>query len=85
VQGRTPQILDIGCGYGGLMFMLTRGFPDKLILGMEIRDKVANYVGEKINSIRNNSGGALCNNTAIVRSNAMKTFTNYFPKESVSV
>ena len=51
---------------------------------MEIRDKVANYVGEKINSIRCNSGGALCNNTAIIRSNAMKTFTNYFEKDSVS-
>jgi len=65
------------------MFQLTKGFPNKLILGLEIRDKVANYVGEKIHSIRNNSGGQLCSNTAIIRSNAMKTFTNYFKKESV--
>jgi tRNA (guanine-N7-)-methyltransferase len=61
-----------------------KGFPDSLILGMEIRDKVANYVGEKINSIRNNSAGKMCENTAIVRSNAMKAFTNYFEKDSVS-
>jgi tRNA (guanine-N7-)-methyltransferase len=54
-HGPTPQFLDIGCGYGGLMFQLTKAFPDKLILGLEIRDKVANYVGEKINSIRCNS------------------------------
>ena len=66
------------------MFQLTKGFPDKLILGMEIRDKIANFVGEKINAVRNNSDGKLCVNTAIIRSNAMKTFTNYFPKESVS-
>lgn len=52
---------------------------------MEIRDKVANYVGEKINSIRNNSGGKICENTAVVRSNAMKTWSNYFKKESVSL
>lgn len=84
VDDRTPQILDIGCGYGGLMFQLTKGFPDKLILGMEIRDKVSNYVGEKINSIRCNSAGAICSNTAIIRSNAMKAFTNYFRKDSVS-
>lgn len=84
-QGPTPQILDIGCGYGGLLFQLMRGFPDKLILGMEIRDKVANYVGEKIHSVRCNSDNALCSNTAIIRSNAMKTFTNYFKKESVSL
>ena len=84
-QGPTPQILDIGCGYGGLMFQLMKGFPDKLILGLEIRDKVANYVGEKIHSVRCNSGGQLCSNTAIIRSNAMKTFTNYFKKESVGI
>ena len=62
-----------------------RGFPDKLILGLEIRDKVANYVGEKIHSVRCNSDGQLCSNTAIIRSNAMKTFTNYFKKESVRI
>ena len=41
---KVPTILDIGCGYGGLMFALTKHFPDNLILGQEIRDKVANFV-----------------------------------------
>ena len=41
---KVPTILDIGCGYGGLMFALTKHFPDELILGQEIRDKVANFV-----------------------------------------
>lgn len=27
-EGPTPSILDIGCGYGGLMFQLTKGFPE---------------------------------------------------------
>jgi len=83
VEPRTPEILDIGCGYGGLMFQLIRGFPNKLILGLEIRDKVADYVGLKIQSVRSNSGGKVCANTAIIRSNAMKAMTNYFPKASV--
>jgi tRNA (guanine-N7-)-methyltransferase len=50
-----PSILDIGCGYGGLMFELTKHFSDELILGLEIRDKVANFAAEKVNSIRHNS------------------------------
>jgi len=28
------RILDIGCGYGGLLFALAPLFPNKLILGM---------------------------------------------------
>ena len=79
-----PTILDVGCGYGGLLFQLTRTFPEKLILGMEIRDKLVNYVAEKINSARSNSNQALCSNTAVICCNAMKTFTNYFKKDSVS-
>lgn len=84
-KGRTPDILDIGCGYGGLMFELTKSFPDELILGLEIRDKVANFAAEKVNSIRNNSGYKLCMNVAVLRTNAMKSLHNYFEKESVSI
>ena len=79
-----PKILDIGCGYGGLMFELQKTFKDELILGLEIRDKVANYVGEKINSLRINSGMTECLNIGVLRTNAMKSLHNYFKKESVS-
>ena len=75
--------MDIGCGYGGLMFALTKYFPDNLILGQEIRDKVANFVAEKANTIRINSGYKECLNVACVRTNTMKTVHNYFEKESV--
>lgn len=78
-----PTILDIGCGYGGLMFGLSKHFPDKLILGQEIRDKVANFVGKKINSLRINSGYKECLNLGVVRTNTMKLLHNYFLKESV--
>jgi tRNA (guanine-N7-)-methyltransferase len=79
-----PSILDIGCGYGGLMFELTKHFNDELILGLEIRDKVANFAAEKVNSIRNNSDFKQCLNVAVLRTNAMKSLHNYFEKESVS-
>ena len=41
---KVPTIVDIGCGYGGLMFELAKEFPNDLVLGMEIRDKVTNFV-----------------------------------------
>jgi len=41
---KVPTIVDIGCGYGGLLFELAKEFPNDLILGMEIRDKVTNFV-----------------------------------------
>lgn len=78
-----PTIVDIGCGYGGLMFELQKEFPDKLILGMEIRDTVANFVAQKINSIRNNSQLKECMNVGVVKTNTMKTLHNYFRKDSV--
>ncbi len=65
------------------MFELTKHYRDELILGLEIRDKVANFAGEKVNSIRNNSGLKLCMNVAVLRTNAMKSLHNYFDNESV--
>jgi len=44
--------LDIGCGFGGLIFALAENFPDQFVMGMEIRGKVVNFVGEKIRAIR---------------------------------
>ena len=35
---------DIGCGYGGLLVSLSTMFPENLVLGMEIRVKVSDYV-----------------------------------------
>lgn len=84
-DGPAPTILDIGCGYGGLMFELIKTYKQELILGLEIRDKVANFAGEKINSIRNNSGQTDCLNIGVLRTNAMKSLHNYFKKDAVSI
>ena len=83
-DGPSPKILDIGCGYGGLMFELTKTYKEDLILGLEIRDKVANFAGEKINTLRINSGMKDCLNIGVLRTNAMKSLHNYFKKGSVS-
>ncbi|GAB66549.1 tRNA (guanine-N(7)-)-methyltransferase [Plasmodium cynomolgi strain B] len=75
-------ILDIGCGYGGLLFELSKIFTDKLILGMEIRDKITNYVGEKINSYRKNYPPHY-QNISVIRTNAMKFLPNYIKKNQM--
>lgn len=46
------EVADIGCGYGGLLFALAPQVPDTLILGMEIRAGVADYVTKKITAVR---------------------------------
>jgi tRNA (guanine-N7-)-methyltransferase len=78
------NILDIGCGYGGLLFNLSSIIgKNDLALGLEIRDKVSNYVGERIKAIRNNSNGEECSNISIIKTNAMKVLLNYFYKGQI--
>ena len=39
--GKTEvRFADVGCGYGGLLVQLSPMFPDKLMLGLEIRDPI---------------------------------------------
>jgi hypothetical protein len=52
---------------------------------MEIRDVVANFVAQKINSVRANSQFKECMNVGVVKTNTMKTLHNYFRKESVRI
>ena len=35
------RFADVGCGFGGLLVRLSPMYPDKLMVGMEIRDKVS--------------------------------------------
>ena len=74
------RILDIGCGYGNLLLELSREFPDKLVLGMEIRDKVTEFVVDKVNALRINSGYTKYTNVAAIRTNVMKCILHYFEK-----
>lgn len=58
-------------------------FPDTLMLGMEIRVKVCDYVKDRIEALRLKESGKY-ENIACVRANAMKYIPNYFFKGQVS-
>ncbi|CAJ0635865.1 1376_t:CDS:10 [Entrophospora sp. SA101] len=73
------KFLDIGCGYGGLLVALSKIFPETLMLGMEIRVKVEEYVRERINALRSQNPGQY-QNISIIRMNAMKFLPNFFEK-----
>jgi len=46
------EFADVGCGYGGLLVALSPLFPETLMLGMEIRVKVCEYVSRRIDALR---------------------------------
>uniref|UniRef100_A0A4W5P430 tRNA (guanine-N(7)-)-methyltransferase n=1 Tax=Hucho hucho TaxID=62062 RepID=A0A4W5P430_9TELE len=77
------EFADIGCGYGGLLVELSPLFPKQLILGLEIRVKVSDYVQDRIRSLRAAEMGSY-QNIACLRSNAMKYLPNFFSKGQLS-
>eukprot|EP00871_Galdieria_phlegrea_P004750 jgi/Galph1/5276/GphlegSOOS_G3978.1 len=76
------NFVDLGCGYGGLLCELATVFPDKLMLGMEIRDRVAEYCSQKVEELRKLHVGQY-NNIGFVRTNCMKYLPFYFQKGSI--
>ncbi|XP_070565669.1 tRNA (guanine-N(7)-)-methyltransferase-like isoform X2 [Ptychodera flava] len=78
---RWPMVkfADIGCGYGGLLVELSPLFPDTLMLGMEIRVKVSDYVKDRITALREKHPGKY-QNIGCIRTNAMKYLPNFFTK-----
>lgn len=54
-------------------------FPNNLIVGMEIRVKVSDYVIDRIAALRSQHPGSF-GNVACIRTNAMKYLPNYFHK-----
>ncbi|KAL1629869.1 tRNA (guanine-N(7)-)-methyltransferase (tRNA(m7G46)-methyltransferase) [Neofusicoccum ribis] len=79
------EVADIGCGFGGLLFALAPKLPDTLLLGMEIRTSVTEFVQEKAKALRaqNNDNGSY-QNVACLRANAMKFLPNFFRKGQLS-
>ncbi|CAR23492.1 tRNA (guanine46-N7)-methyltransferase [Lachancea thermotolerans CBS 6340] len=74
-------IADIGCGFGGLLIDLSPAFADKLILGMEIRVQVTNYVEDRIIALRTNHAETNAyQNINVLRANSMKFLPNFFHK-----
>lgn len=80
------EIADIGCGYGGLLIGLAKQYPDKLLLGMEIRVQVTQYVEDRIIALREKHIKEKVNyqNIAVIRGNAMKFLPNFFKKGQLS-
>ncbi|KAG5244547.1 hypothetical protein OIU76_008597 [Salix suchowensis] len=76
---RKVQFADVGCGFGGLLISLSTLFPETLMIGMELRDKVTEYVRERILALRTTNPGQY-QNVSVVRTNSMKYIPNYFEK-----
>lgn len=77
------EFVDVGCGYGGLLVSLSPLFPETLILGMEIRVKVEDYVKHRIEALRESQPEAY-QNISVMRMNAMKYIPNFFEKGQLS-
>ncbi|ODV77250.1 uncharacterized protein CANTADRAFT_56132 [Suhomyces tanzawaensis NRRL Y-17324] len=80
------EIADIGCGYGGLLTKLAPEYPSTLILGMEIRVQVTQYVEDRIIALREKHKDDEVNfqNISVLRGNAMKFLPNFFQKGQLS-
>ena len=83
VSSSKVEFADIGCGYGGLLVDLSPIFPDTLMLGMEIRVKVSDYVTDRVLALRDQHPGQY-GNIACIRANAMKYLPNFFEKGQLS-
>ena len=80
--------LDVGCGFGGLSIALAPLFPENLILGMEIRVKVCDYVHQKIIALRaqsqlQNASSKLYQNVSVMRMNAQKFLPNFIRRDQL--
>ncbi|RQM11998.1 hypothetical protein B5M09_001415 [Aphanomyces astaci] len=81
---RKVDILDIGCGFGGLTIALAGLFPDKTTLAMEIRPKVTEYVRLRIEALRQeNASTNQFQNVSVLRTNAMRYLPHYFEKGQI--
>ncbi|KAI0297287.1 putative methyltransferase-domain-containing protein [Multifurca ochricompacta] len=49
---RKPEFADVGCGFGGLLIALAPLYPNTLMLGLEIRVQVSQYVEDRIAALR---------------------------------
>ncbi|RSL84468.1 hypothetical protein CEP51_003883 [Fusarium floridanum] len=78
------EIVDIGCGFGGLLVALAPKLPDTLVLGLEIRTQVAEYVQERIKALRSQNSDNMYQNVGCIRANTMKFLPNFFKKSQLS-
>lgn len=83
---RPVTVADIGCGFGGLLFALAPKLPNSLLLGLEIRTSVTEFVQEKIKALRAQHTTSPTDhphnyqNVSCLRANTMKFLPNFFTK-----
>ena len=75
------EVADIGCGFGGLLVALAPLMPDTLILGLEIRVSVTQFVEDRIKALRlKHKDTQAYRNVGVLRANTMKFLPNFFHK-----
>ncbi|GAB5030919.1 trna (guanine-n)-methyltransferase [Nannochloropsis oceanica] len=75
----TVRFLDVGCGFGGLTVALSTLFPEKVVLALEIRAKVCEFVRLRIQEMRKESPPR-AENANVLKTNAMKYLPHFFHK-----
>lgn len=73
-DAKAPALVDIGCGYGKFLMDTAKLSPSENVLGLEIRDKVAEYVQHHTKSVANCS---------VVKGNALLFLPNFFARGSL--
>ncbi|OAL21887.1 tRNA (guanine-N(7)-)-methyltransferase [Fonsecaea nubica] len=90
---REVEVADIGCGFGGLLVALSPLLSETLMLGMELRSQVTDYVVDRIAALRtqnqtlsgtSDSRVGLYQNISALRTNTMKFLPNYFHSAQLS-
>ncbi|KAI9885136.1 MAG: Intermediate filament protein [Watsoniomyces obsoletus] len=82
---KTVEVADIGCGFGGLLVALAPKLPNTLMLGMEIRTQVTEFVQDRIRTLRSqHTKSGAYQNVACIRANSMKFLPNFFRKGQLS-
>lgn len=81
--GGAAEWADIGCGFGGLLVALGRRFPERRVVGLELRVQVTAYVEDRIAALRVAEAGKF-GNIGVLRTNAMRFVPNIFGKQSLS-
>jgi len=85
------EVADVGCGFGGLLMDLAPLLQSSLLLGMEIRPKVTEYVRLRILAARRQAAssaaaaeGASYTNASVLKVNAMKYLPCFFHRGALS-
>ena len=81
-ESGSPEVtvLDVGCGYGGFLEVLSRLLPSSYILGMEIRSAVVEYVEDRLDKLV----GCEASRLGVLHCNAMTDMPALFRKAQIS-